>query len=427
MTKNLLEDRPAWPEQYKAQNPALETMPKNLILYGPPGTGKTYQSIHYALAILENQPLEAIEQESRTLVMKRFRHYQTQGQIAWLTFHPSYTYEDFVQGLKPNTQAGTLLFERKDGVFKQIADRARKNYDSFSKQQNQPKIPFSDLLDSLLSHRINPETEEIEIPLDINHRIYKSVIIYDLSEEALIYRRRTKNDIVKDEGRKLLLSKLARLYEGQEIKEAINEKYYQAIVEAVREHEASLHAEEERKELKNFVLVIDEINRANISQVFGELITLIEEDKRYGMPNGLTATLPSGEELAVPSNLYLLGTMNTADKSIALLDIALRRRFQFRSIFPQIELVTDQALRNILQSLNQALYEEKNSSDFLIGHAYFLQKSVADLPTLINEQIIPLLEEYFTHQPHKIPHLLKAAGITIEQKNYQWRFKTYQP
>ena len=225
MAKNLVEDNPKI--QYKKLKKTVPVFPKNLILYGPPGTGKTYQTVNYALAIIEQKSLEVIHQEPRENLIKRFHEYRQDGQIEFVTFHPNYAYEDFVQGIKPNTRVGNLVFEKKDGLFKLIADKALKNYEGFSRQRNQVKVPFEDLLNLLLSYKINPETEEIEIPLDLDHRIYKSIIIYDIREDALVYRRRTKNDIVKDESRLLSLGKLNALYEGKDIKEAINEKYYQ--------------------------------------------------------------------------------------------------------------------------------------------------------------------------------------------------------
>ena len=422
MAKNLVEDSSFLSKKY-TKNSAVN-FPKNLILYGPPGTGKTYHTVNYALAIIEGKSLEEIGYEKRSELQNRFHQYKEAQQIEFVTFHQSYTYEDFIQGLRPNTQAGTLIFEKKDGILKRIADRAKKNYDNFIHQQKKPKIPFEDLLNLLLSKKINPDTEEIEILLDVSHRIYKSIIVFDITEEALLYRRRTKNDIIKDEERKLSFFKLKALYGGQDIKEAINEKYYQAVVEAVKAYEENLiDEEEEQHELKNYVIIMDEINRANISRVFGELITLMEEDKRYGTANALTLTLPSGEHFCLPSNLYILGTMNTADKSIALLDIALRRRFTFEAKYPDENLIEDSGIKNILIKLNEALLEEKKSADFLIGHAFFLGKSKADLPYIFDKQILPLLEEYFPNRPDKIAKILKQAGIPTEVRNYRLVYK----
>lgn len=159
----------------------------------------------------------------------------------------------------------------------------------------------------------------------------------------------------------------------------------------------------------NYVIIIDEINRGNISKVFGELITLIEDDKRWGEDNQLSVTLPSGEEFAVPNNLYIIGTMNSADKSIALIDTALRRRFEFEEVAPNPELVADETLKKVLISLNELLRKQLESSDLLIGHAYFIGKTAADLPNILNRNIIPLLYEYFYDQEKKVKDALAKA------------------
>ena len=158
---------------------------------------------------------------------------------------------------------------------------------------------------------------------------------------------------------------------------------------------------------KNYVIIIDEINRANISKVLGELITLIEEDKRWGEVNQTCATLQSGDVFAVPNNLYILGTMNSADKSISLIDAALRRRFEFIEQKPITELVGDSELRKVFKKLNDTLAEELQSSDLLIGHSYFMGKTIEDLPKVMNNSIVPLLYEYFYDNKKKVMSVLK--------------------
>jgi len=147
--------------------------------------------------------------------------------------------------------------------------------------------------------------------------------------------------------------------------------YYNPLANIIKEKKKeikNLNTEPKR----NFVLIIDEINRANISKVFGELITLLEEDKRISGKNELRITLPNGEkEFGVPPNLFIIGTMNTADKSIALIDIALRRRFEFIGQFPDYtRLEENEGL--LLKKINQAIFSRKKSADYLIGHAYFM-------------------------------------------------------
>lgn len=162
-------------------------------------------------------------------------------------------------------------------------------------------------------------------------------------------------------------------------------------------------------ENKNYVIIIDEINRANISKVFGELITLIEEDKRWGELDEMSATLQSGDQFAIPNNLYIVGTMNSADKSISLIDAALRRRFDFIEQKPDSTLVPEGVLRNIFNNINKNLVRELDSTDLLIGHSYFMNKKEADLCNILNHNIIPLLYEYFYDNRKKVAKLLKDA------------------
>lgn len=171
-------------------------------------------------------------------------------------------------------------------------------------------------------------------------------------------------------------------------------------------------------ENKNYVIIIDEINRANISKVFGELITLIEEDKRWGELNETSVTLQSGDQFAVPNNLYIVGTMNSADKSISLIDAALRRRFDFIEQKPDSTLVPEGVLRKIFDNINEKLVRELNSTDLLVGHSYFMKKTEKDLCNIFNNNIIPLLYEYFYDNRKKVAQLLKNAidksGAQIE-------------
>lgn len=265
--------------------------PLNSILYGAPGTGKTYITAEYALAIIENREVDESPKttEERKVVMEKYRNYVNAERIVFTTFHQSYGYEDFIQGLRPVSAAGGMDFVPVDGVFKRIADTA------------------------------------------INH-----------PED-------------------------------------------------------------------NYVIIIDEINRANISKVFGELITLIEDDKRWGEINALQVTLPSGHTFKIPNNLYILGTMNSADKSISLIDTALRRRFEFIEVTPNASLIADLVLRSVLEKLNTSLVKELDSTDLLVGHAYFIGKTEDDLCNIFNRSIIPLLYEYFYDNSTKVKAQIKNA------------------
>lgn len=171
---------------------------------------------------------------------------------------------------------------------------------------------------------------------------------------------------------------------------------------------------------KNYVIIIDEINRANISKVFGELITLIEEDKRWGEVDEMSVTLQSGDPFAVPNNLYIIGTMNSADKSISLIDAALRRRFDFDEQKPEPSLIKDDTLRTVFNRLNKKLVTDLQSTDLLIGHSYFMNKTVDDLEYIMNRNVIPLLYEYYydvrTKVAQTVEEAIKDTGVSIVDK-----------
>ncbi len=399
---------------------ATSRFPTNQILYGPSGTGKTYQTVAYAVAIIEGKSLVEVSQENRAALMRRYEKYKENEQIEFITFHQSYAYEDFVQGLRPDVHSGAegLRFRLSDGVFKRLADRAKANYQAYQQTITRPKLAFESLLDGLLTERMNRETEEVEIPLVSSGGQFKSLVIYEAGDTYLKYKRRTLRNTIRDEERILYLHKLKDKYEGREIREAINKPYYEAVDEALRQYERSLRVTQEGGQLRHYVLIIDEINRANISRVFGELITLLEEDKRLGRENELVTTLPSGETFAVPPNLFLVGTMNTADKSVALLDVALRRRFTFVPVYPDYSLVPE--FEPVLRPLNEKIRDRKGT-DYLIGHSYFIGKTPADLPDIFNQKIIPLLYEYFQNRPEPVQEILLAAGLNVTEENFQWR------
>ena len=285
--------------------------PLNSILYGPPGTGKTYNSILYSLGIATKNEgiINRIKNNTETISdekINEFNDLKKQGQIEFITFHQSYSYEDFVEGIRP-TLATKDSEDNKDlkytihsGIFKKICERARNDKD------------------------------------------------------------------------------------------------------------------------KNYVLIIDEINRGNISKIFGELITLLEPSKRLGETEELKIRLPySGEEFGVPKNLYILGTMNTADRSIALLDIALRRRFNFIEMPPKYNLLKtinckegEINLQDLLKAINTRI-EFLLDKDHLIGHSYFINiKTFEDLKEVFRNSIMPLLQEYFYDDFEKI-----RVVLNIDEKD----------
>lgn len=192
-----------------------------------------------------------------------------------------------------------------------------------------------------------------------------------------------------------------------------------------RAEENYLSFKEVNSELKHYVLIIDEINRANISRVFGELITLLEDDKRIGKQHELRITLPNGErDFGIPPNLHVVGTMNTADKSISLVDIALRRRFEFIGKYPNYEPQDDcgytEDKAHLLRKLNENIYTEKKTADFLIGHAYFMKNEPIEMT--IKNKVIPLLMEYFNNRTNEVKKIFHGTNWTIEYNtgSYGW-------
>lgn len=385
----------------------------NQILYGPPGTGKTYHTILEAAKIVTGN-----ENISYVDALKVFNN-NLHNQIEFITFHQNYSYEDFIQGLRPDTENGNALtFEKKDGVFKRIADRAYENLIS-SNTKPEETTKLNAFIASL--ERLKEKVIESEEPVHINDTAY----FVDVEENA--FRYTGKNWTLGEKGFSGFRMKYTDLIEifkanvqsRQDIKKLNSVsglakqhasyfiKAFQIVLNDMREIEISVKVTQ-----KNYVIIIDEINRANISRVFGELITLIEEDKRSHGKIPMKVTLPSGDSFTVPSNLYIIGTMNTADKSIALLDIALRRRFEFVPMYPKYngleKPVNDDA---ILLKINEAIIKRKGH-DFTIGHSYFMGENYS-LEKTINHKVIPLLLEYFMNDEKEVTNLLKDAGITI--------------
>jgi 5-methylcytosine-specific restriction endonuclease McrBC GTP-binding regulatory subunit McrB len=236
-----------------------------------------------------------------------------------------------------------------------------------------------------------------------------SFYITEIGEKSIEFRKNQG-----DSKHTLSINTLRKMYESgaNDIILGGLQPYYNPILNLLLENgKLSTKSVEEQ----NYVIIIDEIKRENISRVFGELITLIEKDKRFGGAIPLTATLPSGEKFIVPSNLYIIGTMNTADKSIALLDIALRRRFEFVAMYPKYELENSDLEINdteILKKLNKEIISRKGY-DFTIGHSYFMGADY-NLKNTIDTKVIPLLLEYFMNDFEEVKKIIQAAGLVID-------------
>jgi hypothetical protein len=388
-------------------------MQLNTILYGPPGTGKTYSSILRAAKIVRNgESFEGNYDGAKAVFKKSFG-----DQIEFVTFHQNYSYEDFVVGLRPDVDgAGNgLRFVTHKGIFYNICQRAKTNYEQHNSGQTFVEPSFEEVLDKFLEPlEIGDEIELKTIARNVNFNITAN------NGKNLSFRKQNGGT-----DHTLSISTMKAMFEDKR-DDKIHSLgiYIRPVVERLKEMAKEMRSETGKVPLKNYVLVIDEINRANISKVFGELITLLEPDKRIGEVHELELRLPglaNNEKFSVPPNLYIVGTMNTADKSIALIDIALRRRFVFEAMYPQPELAKP-PYNEFLRSLNTNILREKNA-DFLIGHSYLMtdDKRELDFESALNHHIIPLLNEYFyNNRGVSVFSLLQSAisnvpGFTLKQ------------
>jgi hypothetical protein len=401
-----------------AQNTNDKNMdfPLNTILYGPPGTGKTYNTILRAAQIIENRTIDSYGEALN--IFKCNLH----NQIEFITFHQNYSYEDFIQGLRPETDnKSSLVFDKKDGVFKKIADKALENLKLIQKAPDEltSEAKFDKALELFLDKVLESED---------NFKINATAYIFEVEEDAFRYTGEKWTNHAN--GLRMKFTDLKEFYRNNvksrkdikglsSISGLANQHatYYYLVYAEIIKYLPKKTVEPQKVTRKNFVIIIDEINRANISRVFGELITLIEPDKRSHGSIPLEARLPSGDPFIVPSNLFIIGTMNTADKSIALLDIALRRRFEFESMYPKYEIEGQEIYDvEILEKINKQIIKSKGH-DFQIGHAYFMGDN-KDLIQRMNKKVIPLLLEYYMNDEKEVKGILNSAGLIIEENSW---------
>lgn len=350
--------------------------PLNLILYGPPGTGKTYRTVDRALYVLD-QAFAGSHQGDRDALKRRFDELTEDGLIRFITFHQSFSYEDFIEGLRADARPdGTIHYHVADGIRKLVCGSEKlalgtRFTSGYTVTRSTGAIVYLQRTDG----------SELPLPWAILDPLA------DLVRQKLITLDDVRRSKVFD---KVPESRLDR-YIVSGFGDIITE-----IMEAMLAGDAPAS--------RKSVLIIDEINRGNISRIFGELITLIEPSKRAGASEALSVILPySKERFSVPSGLHIIGTMNTADRSLASVDIALRRRFIFEEVEPDsatlegVE-VAGVDLAALLDTLNARL-EALLGRDHRLGHAYLIgieaSDKVAPLRHVFATQILPLLQEYF--------------------------------
>lgn len=441
---------------------AQNTIPLNQILYGPPGTGKTYSTINKALEILAGdkykdsleptkrdeilQILKELKEnpsdkESRQKARGIFNVFKDKGQIAFITFHQSFSYEEFIEGIKPNTDnPQNMTYEVQNGIFKEICEEALKNYQEHQISNNKTRdlqinakeifqsyaLELKQKLDNgesinflnkmkIQSVNINQNGEIKSISIGVDESPFQSLTQEIISRDYLNF----KNNKIKT------YKDIKPRYESQSQWHG-NAIYYFELYKKLQEFEETEYKQDfkpmQKVSLKPYILIIDEINRGNISKILGELITLLEPSKRIGSKEELSVTLPYGKEnFGVPKNLYIIGTMNTADRSIALLDTALRRRFEFIEMMPDFTLLNKDCegmdLQELLQKMN-ARIEFLLDREHTIGHSFFMEiQSINELKGVFTKKIIPLLQEYFYEDYAKIDAVLNGNGMIEIQKN----------
>lgn len=429
--KKYIQNNCAYQEQRILQNKTVknswQTQPLNQILYGPPGTGKTYNTINKALEIIDG-----IVPDSRTKIKERFEELKKAGQIEFITFHQSYGYEEFVEGIKAKTTDKGIEYKIEPGIFKKLSKQAKENYEN--SQKSLEKLIQEKSLQQKIEQFLNDSLEESREfsktkggKFKIKDIINTSIFIF--TEDSNYNENILELDI--DELFKILDSDIELKTSRQlakDIFEINNQRqkdtYYFSMYKEFQKQEFDVAEDEKIEEpLQNYILIIDEINRGNISKIFGELITLIEPSKRIGADEEIKVKLPySNDDFGVPSNLYIIGTMNTADRSIALMDTALRRRFDFEEMMPKPDLlenirVDDIDIKQLLETINKRI-EYLYDRDHTIGHAYFMSlkdnPSLSELENIFGNKIIPLLQEYFYDDWEKI---LMVLGDGFVQKS----------
>lgn len=370
---------------------------KNIILQGAPGVGKTYTTASIAVRLCNPNFSEL---EDHTKVMAEYERLRKSGQIAFCTFHQSMDYEDFVEGVKPELQGEHITYNVEAGIFKQICEQAR---------TTEGKDIIACIDDYL--QKIRGYKNRREIPT-ISGK--SKLLIWWEEGNKTISTRSTLSQITKGEQHSASPLNIEKV-KARAIGEGVENNwpsYARAFIKAVKDE---YHLEDETS-TKPHVLIIDEINRGNISRIFGELITLLEADKRTGEgTHPIKVKLPySKEDFSVPSNLYIIGTMNTTDRSTGSIDYAVRRRFAFITLKTDPEVIKTCIKDDAVRAKALALFKQINGDgtdeatsfiathkagdfdleDLKVGHSYFIAETLEALQMKMRYEVIPLLREY---------------------------------
>ena len=431
---------------------------KNVIFYGPPGTGKTYTTAKRAVEICKTESEKELTDYSE--IMKRYNELKEKNRIEFITFHQSYGYEEFIEGIKPkvlneddkseNENSQEIEYEIVDGIFKEFCDNARKaiiesksniyispkaivwkvtvrdevKEDCFA--NNHVRINFE--LGTAGATKFNNEIKKGDIIITTNGSRTKINGIAVVTDGKAYTLNKAKSDtttrnvswLVKGIDEDIYEINDKKILPRKTVTKVPNMKV-EDIIKLAKEKKPTALSKEElskiviKENTKPYVFIIDEINRGNISKIFGELITLIEPTKRSGKKECISTKLPySKEEFTVPDNVYIIGTMNTADRSIALMDTALRRRFKFEEMLPNYDLLEDifvedegvkvniGAMLKVINERIEYLYDREHT----IGHAVFLElkenNNIDKLENIFKKSVIPLLQEYFYEDYEKI-------------------------
>lgn len=449
------------------------TMPVNRILFGPPGTGKTYRTVDEALRILDPAFL-AVHERDRPALKQRFDTFVKFGQVRFVTFHQSFSYEDFVEGIRAETEDGQVKYRVEPGVFREICEdasgsglaaselgvregariwkisidgtstpnstrehclahgEARIGWEQAGDLHNEQlaDVPGYAALGSNDRNTLRAFSRDIE-PGDVLLCIGSDVAVQAVGvvQGEYEYQPKPPAGVRKDYPNVLPVKWLAtgldldiqpinagRRFTLKTVYE-LTRFGWTELAEFLQDAGIQLEGIETapRSVTDPYVLIIDEINRGNTSRIFGELITLIEPSKRKGESEALEAVLPySKKKFSVPRNVHLIGTMNTADRSLAGLDVALRRRFEFVEMLPDVGalagVVVDGVPVDALLSTMNRRIEVLLGRDYMLGHAYFM--ALKDAPSLealagvFRRQVLPLLQEYFFEDWQKIAWVL---------------------